>query len=92
MLPHSISQSLDQMAAENLIYMAQDVGVIASDIIEEHVVNNDENDMTRTANEQNDQQYFECQVTEEVITDEWVETAGQDRYIHNKYKLSGPYI
>lgn len=78
MLPHSISQSLDQMAAENLIYMAQDVGVMSNDIIEEQV-NDEMQNEADVSNGQNDQQYFECQVTEEVITDEWVEETGQDR-------------
>lgn len=69
----TISNSLDQIAAENLIYMAQDGSVaVMSDLIEEQVEQVDNADY-------NEQQYFECQVTEEVITDDWVQQQGEDR-------------
>lgn len=64
----TISNSLDQIAAENLIYMAHDgtVTAVMGDLIEEQVEQADNADY-------NEQQYFECQVTEEVITDDWVD-------------------
>lgn len=69
----TISNSLDQIAAENLIYMAQDGSVaVMGDLIEEQVDQVDNADY-------NEQQYFECQVTEEVITDDWVQQQGEDR-------------
>lgn len=69
----TISNSLDQIAAENLIYMAQDGSVaVMGDLIEEQVEQVDNADY-------NEQQYFECQVTEEVITDDWVQQQGEDR-------------
>lgn len=70
----TISNSLDQIAAENLIYMAQDgtVTTVMGDLIEEQVEQADNADY-------NEQQYFECQVTEEVITDDWVQQQGGDR-------------
>lgn len=70
----TISNSLDQIAAENLIYMAQD-GSVANmgDLIEEQV------DQVDNADYNNEQQYFECHVTEEVITDDWVQQQGEDR-------------
>lgn len=69
----TIPNSLDQIAAENLIYMAQD-GSVANmgDLIEEQVDQVDNADY-------NEQQYFECHVTEEVITDDWVQQQGEDR-------------
>lgn len=73
----TISNSLDQIAAENLIYMAQDGSVTAvmGDLIEEQVEQADNADY-------NEQQYFECQVTEEVITDDWVQQQGGERFVH----------
>lgn len=72
----TISNSLDQIAAENLIYMAQDGSVaVMGDLIEEQVEQVDNADY----NEQPQQQYFECQVTEEVITDDWVQQQGGER-------------
>lgn len=72
----TISNSLDQIAAENLIYMAQDGSVaVMGDLIEEQVEQVDNADY----NEQHQQQYFECQVTEEVITDDWVQQQGGER-------------
>lgn len=69
----TISNSLDQIAAENLIYMAQDGSVaVMGDLIEEQVEQADNADY-------NEQQYFECQVTEEVITDDWVQQQGGER-------------
>lgn len=69
----AISSSLDQIAAENLIYMAQDGTVeVMGDLIEEQVDQVDNADY-------NEQQYFECHVTEEVITDDWVQQQGEDR-------------
>lgn len=69
----TISNSLDQIAAENLIYMAQDGSVaVMGDLIEEQVDQVDNADY-------NEQQYFECHVTEEVITDDWVQQQGEDR-------------
>lgn len=69
----AISNSLDQIAAENLIYMAQDGTVeVMGDLIEEQVDQVDNADY-------NEQQYFECDVTEEVITDDWVDQQGEDR-------------
>lgn len=70
----TISNSLDQIAAENLIYMAQDgtVTTVMGDLIEEQVEQADNADY-------NEQQYFECQVTEEVITDDWVQQQGGER-------------
>lgn len=71
----TISNSLDQIAAENLIYMAQDGSVaVMGDLIEEQVDQVDNADY-------NEQQYFECQVTEEVITGDWVQQQGEDRYV-----------
>lgn len=70
---NAIPNSLDQVAAENLIYMAQDGQVQAmGDLIEEQVQETD------NAN-YNEVQYFECQVTEEVITDDWVQPQGEER-------------
>lgn len=61
------------MAAENLIYMAQDGNVQAmGDLIEEQVDQVDNADY-------NEQQFFECEVTEEVITDDWVQPQGEER-------------
>lgn len=70
---NAISNSLDQSAAENLIYMAQDGNMAMSDLIEEQVEQAENVDY-------NNQQYFECQVTEEeVITDDWVQRQGEER-------------
>lgn len=75
---NTISNSLDQIAAENLIYMAQDGNVtIMGDLIEEQVEQAENADY-------NEHQYFECQVTEEVITeevitDDWVQPQGEER-------------
>lgn len=71
---NTIPNSLDQIAAENLIYMAHDGNVeVMGDLIEEQVDQVDNADY-------NEQQYFECQVTEEVITDDWVQQQGEERY------------
>lgn len=71
---NTISNSLDQIAAENLIYMAQDGNgmAIMGDLIEEQVEQAENADY-------NEHQYFECQVTEEVITDDWVQQQGEER-------------
>lgn len=73
---NAIPNSLDQIAAENLIYMAQDGGVtIMGDLIEEQV------EQAENADYNGEHQYFECQVTEEVevVTDDWVQQQGEDR-------------
>lgn len=72
---NAIPNSLDQIAAENLIYMAQDGNVaIMGDLIEEQV------EQAENADYNGEHQYFECQeVTEEVITDDWVQQQGEDR-------------
>lgn len=73
---NTIANSLDQIAAENLIYMAQDGNVeVMGDLIEEQVEQADNADY-------NEHQYFDCQeVTEEVITDDWVQQQGEERLI-----------
>lgn len=82
----TISNSLDQIAAENLIYMAQDGSVaVMSDLIEEQVEQVDNADY-------NEQQYFECQVTEEVITDDWVQQQGEDRLVFTLFVLFFSFI
>lgn len=69
----TIPNSLDQIAAENLIYMAHDGNVeVMGDLIEEQVEQAENADY-------NEHQYFECQVTEEVITDDWVQQQGEER-------------
>lgn len=91
---NTIPNSLDQIAAENLIYMAQDGNVaIMGDLIEEQVEQAENADY-------NEHQYFECQVTEEVITDDWVQQQGEDRVeipvnqiggdIHNGHEIDVP--
>lgn len=55
-----IPDDTDQMAAENLMYLAQDISY--------------------TEAAELDDQGVEC-VTEEVITDDWVEPGGQERWI-----------
>lgn len=71
---NAISNTLDQSAAQNLIYMAQEgAGNMAmGDLIEEQVEQAENVDY-------NDPEYFECQVTEEVITDDWVQRQGEER-------------
>lgn len=70
---NTIPNSLDQIAAENLIYMAHDGNVeVMGDLIEEHVEQAENADY-------NEHQFFECQVTEEVITDDWVQQQGEER-------------
>lgn len=71
---NAIANSLDQIAAENLIYMAQDGNTeFMGDLIEEQVEQADNADY-------NEHQYFDCQeVTEEVITDDWVQQQGEER-------------
>lgn len=65
---NTIPNSLDQIAAENLIYMAHDGNVaIMGDLIEEQV------EQAENADYNGEHQYFECQVQEEVITDDWVQ-------------------
>lgn len=90
---HEITQipnSIDQIAAENLIYMAQDGQVSTiDDLIEENieevqnVVEYEDNVVDDIEEQQQDQQqqeqYFECQVTEEIITDDWVQQQGEER-------------
>lgn len=70
---NTITNSLDHIAAENLILMAHD-GQIQNmgDLIEEQVEQVENADY-------NEQQYFECQVTEEIITDDWVQQQGEER-------------
>lgn len=69
---NAISNTLDQSAAQNLIYMAQEGNMAMGDLIEEQVEQAENVDY-------NDQEYFECQVTEEVITDDWVQRQGEER-------------
>lgn len=70
---NAISNTLDQSAAQNLIYMAQEGNMAMGDLIEEQVEQAENGDY-------NDQEYFECQVTtEEVITDDWVQRQGEER-------------
>lgn len=62
--PDEIIADSDQMAAENLMFLAQDVvNYVESAELDPNV---------------------EC-VTEEVITDDWVMSGGQDRYAYSSY-------
>lgn len=69
---NTITNTLDHIAAENLIYMAHDGQHHMGDLIEEQVEQVENADY-------NEEQYFECQVTEEVITDDWVQQQGEER-------------
>lgn len=69
---NTITNALDHIAAENLIYMAHDGQHNMGDLIEEQVEQVENADY-------NEAQYFECQVTEEVITDDWVQQQGEER-------------
>lgn len=69
---NAISNTLDQSAAQNLIYMAQEGNMAMGDLIEEQVEQAENGDY-------NEPEYFECQVTEEVITDDWVQRQGEER-------------
>lgn len=64
----------DQIAAENLIFLAQDVVGQLGYSHMQHEEYTDHPDLEPGAEE-------ECQVTEEVITDDWVQPNGQERYI-----------
>lgn len=60
---------IDQIPPENLIYMAADDG----SLIQGEVVHVQPEEQHQTTEE-----YMECEVTEEVITDDWVQTDGQE--------------
>ncbi|XP_065091053.1 zinc finger protein 836-like [Ochlerotatus camptorhynchus] len=64
---------IDQIPPENLIYMAADDG----SLIQGEVVHVQSDDIHQEVIQQ-DQEYMECEVTEEVITDDWVQTDGQE--------------
>ncbi|EAT46945.1 AAEL001910-PA [Aedes aegypti] len=64
---------IDQIPPENLIYMATDDG----SLIQGEVVHVQPEDMHQHVIQQG-QEYMECEVTEEVITDDWVQTDGQE--------------
>lgn len=64
---------IDQIPPENLIYMAADDG----SLIQGEVVHVQSEDMHQQVVQQG-QEYMECEVTEEVITDDWVQTDGQE--------------
>ncbi|XP_058451827.1 zinc finger protein 236 [Malaya genurostris] len=71
---------IDQIPPENLIYMAADDG----SLIQGEVVHVQEEEGIADQQIHNDivvqqgEEYMECEVTEEVITDDWVQTDGQD--------------
>ncbi|XP_055540828.1 zinc finger protein 521-like [Wyeomyia smithii] len=68
---------IDQIPPENLIYMSADDGsFIQGEVV--HVQADGQQIHEELAVQQNQQQYMECEVTEEVITDDWVQTDGQD--------------
>ncbi|XP_055636028.1 uncharacterized protein LOC129775371 [Toxorhynchites rutilus septentrionalis] len=70
---------IDQSPPENLIYMAADDGsLIQGEVI--HVQGENSTTGAEVGGEivQQDQEYMECEVTEEVITDDWVQTDGQE--------------
>lgn len=69
---HDIGR-IDQIPPENLIYMATDDG----SLIQGEVVHVQPEDMHQQVIHQG-QEYMECEVTEEVITDDWVQTDGQE--------------
>lgn len=69
----TIPNNLDQIAAENLIFMAQDCNVTVTEGVTENQV--------VEQIDYNEAQYFECQVIEEVITDGWVQEQGKDRFV-----------
>lgn len=80
-------EDIDQIAAENLIFMARD-GQVVSEMIEEcnediiHTSNHNAVHNDHSGIEQFDANYCEAQmVTEEVITDDWVQHQGEERYI-----------
>lgn len=61
---------IDHIPPENLIYMAADDGsLIQGEVV--HVKSDD-------IHQQDQHEYMECEVTEEVITDDWVQTDGQE--------------
>lgn len=67
---------IDQIPPENLIYMAADDG----SLIQGEVVHLQPEDGQEIHEElvQHGEEYMECEVTEEVITDDWVQTDGQE--------------
>ncbi|XP_058814258.1 zinc finger protein 91 [Topomyia yanbarensis] len=71
---------IDQIPPENLIYMAADDGsIIQGEVV--HVQEEGEPVEQHIHEEmvvQQGEEYMECEVTEEVITDDWVQTDGQD--------------
>lgn len=61
---------IDHIPPENLIYMAADDGsLIQGEVV--HVKSDD-------IHQHDQQEYMECEVTEEVITDDWVQADGQE--------------
>lgn len=71
---------IDQIPPENLIYMtAEDGSIIQGEVVhvnQEHVTGNEEILDEPPADPKIE--YMECEVTEEVITDDWVQTDGQE--------------
>ncbi|XP_053693079.1 zinc finger protein 91 [Sabethes cyaneus] len=68
---------IDQIPPENLIYMsAEDGSFIQGEVV--HVQAEGQQVHQELIMQQDQQQYMECEVTEEVITDDWVQTDGQD--------------
>lgn len=67
------SDNLDRIPQENLIYMTADgnSGVGMSDLIQEQV---DQAEQMIVG----DQEFMECEVTEEIITDDWVQQQGEE--------------
>lgn len=66
---------IDQIPPENLIYMSADDGsLIQGEVV--HV--QPEADQHHHQQQTTEEVYMECEVTEEVITDDWVQTDGQE--------------
>uniref|UniRef100_A0A1Q3F2I0 Putative mudr-1x ap n=1 Tax=Culex tarsalis TaxID=7177 RepID=A0A1Q3F2I0_CULTA len=65
---------IDQIPPENLIYMAADDG----SLIQGEVVHVQPEEQQHHHQQQTTEEYMECEVTEEVITDDWVQTDGQE--------------
>lgn len=67
----------DQIAAENLMYLAQDIvgNISYGESSQQYSADN----FTVEQVEIDNASEIECQVTEEVITDDWVQPGGQER-------------
>lgn len=65
---------IDQIPPENLIYMAADDG----SLIQGEVVHVQPEPEPHQQQQQTGEEYMECEVTEEVITDDWVQSDGQE--------------